>query len=307
MRQRAQFQISSPQDLPTIMIMVIWRYPPNATTHPQTKMRPWTKGLLRDYSGLHNHSHLRSDSPFFEGKNLTFSFLSEVLPSDDPNPLKSIGYHSNRKKNIQNPHLSLVENDDQLLGPPRNRCCWLTHKIYLHMAMSLPVKPISSSPWRSKPWAHQEKMQKDSQINFTDLLAMGFFWLVFFSTVPFFGLQVICNSNPNRSFIFFGCICLLNRIPNLPSLTGFHRNSSIHRSTNDHTKRREKDMAPFTRRCQKCGKETYPTTSTSIFRQGPFYNTHPNTLSYFFFEKSPQNCHTFAIKFDDPPKQKISK
>ena len=26
---------------------------------------------------------------------------------------ENIGYHSNRKKNIQNPHLSPVENDDQ--------------------------------------------------------------------------------------------------------------------------------------------------------------------------------------------------
>lgn len=123
MRQRAQFQISSPQDL-----LDNDHGHGNLKVSPQChhstpkKMRPYQGGLLRDYGGLHNHSHLRSKAIFRGTKFDQFLFFSEVLPSDDPNPLKNIGYHSNRhrqkkKKNIQNPHLSLVENDDGWLGP----------------------------------------------------------------------------------------------------------------------------------------------------------------------------------------------
>ena len=170
--------------------------------------------------------------------------------------------------------------------------------------MSLPGKPISSSPWRSKPWAHQEKMQKDSQINFTDSLSHWVFLTCFFPTIPFFGLQVLGNSNPNRSFIFFGCICLLNRIPNLPS-TGipselFHPpvNKWRHQTPGKRWHRSQDGARNVERKPIQPHRLRFSDRGHSI--------TLIQTICHIF-PKIPQNCDTFAIKFDDPPKQNCIK
>ena len=317
MRQRAQFQISSPQDLldndhghGNLKVS-----PPTPPLHPPKKMRPYQGGLLRDYGGLHNHSHLRSKA-IFRGKKLDqFLFFSEVLPSDDPNPLKNIGYHSNRhrqkkKKNIQNSHLSLVKNDDGWLGPLKKKKMlrgwhirfYLQHGYVIarntNLKFTLKIKTMGSSRIKNAK-------RFPNQLHW--FASHGFFWLVFFSTSLGFGLQVLCNSNPNRSFIFFGCICLLKRIPNLPS-TGIPP-ELFHPPVNKwpHQHAGKKIWPPFTRRCQKCGKGNLSNHIDFDFQTGVILWHSSKQFAICFFEKSPKNCHTFAIKLDDPQKKKTLK
>lgn len=127
----------------------------------------------------------------------------------------------------------------------------------------------------------KKKMQKDSPNQLQWLTSHGFFWLHVFPPIPFWGYKFLQQFQPQPI-----------RILNLPSTKiPMGKSSSTDREKYGTEKTRRQEMW-----------KGNPSSHIDLdIRQGSFYDTHPNDLPYF--RKITQNCHTFAIKFDDQPKK----